>query len=119
MIWIGNPPLIGETSHGESKNVHIVMINNFNTEGNAEGQNTIPNADPNTKNTMDTIGERYIEYGESVSFPKIGFIFHKSFTNRFKGMCLVRAKQHMKGDFTNGQKSEIAHYLKEKRIIRN
>ena len=79
----------------------------------------IPNADPNTKSMTDTIGERYIEHGESVSFPKIGFVFHKSFVNRFKGMTLIRAKQKMKRVFTSGQKSEIAHYLKEKKIVRN
>ncbi len=95
------------------------MTKTHNTEGSVDEQSTIPNADPNTKSMTDTIGERYIEDGESVFFPKIGFCFHKSFANRFKGMSRIRAKQKMKRVFTSGQKSEITHYLKDKNIIRN
>lgn len=90
----------------------------YTIAGKEEEVNMIPNATPNTENTKDTNGERFVENGDNVIFPKIGFVFHKSFADRYKGMGYSQAKRKMKGWFTHREKDEIVHYLKFKGFIK-
>lgn len=106
-------------SHGEFVRNRTSMEKNCIIEGKEKGQNTILNAIRNTVSMMDTSGDRFIEQGDSVIFPRSGFCFHKSFVKRFKGMTFIRAKQKMKHQFTHAQKDDIVHYLKAKGIVKN
>jgi hypothetical protein len=68
------------------------------------------------KNVVEN-NERFIEHGNNVMFPKIGFVFHKSFVNRFKGMTFIQARRTMKNWYSHAEKDEIIHYLKKCGVI--
>lgn len=119
MNSIIEPQPIGEINHGVSANVLTNSQKNFFIVEKEEDQKMIPNVVPNTESMKDTNGERFREDGDNVIFPKIGFVFHKSFADRFRNMTFIQARRNMKNWFTHGQKDEIVHYLKAKRIVKN
>lgn len=114
-----NQQLAGETNHGENVSVPIDSKNNYNIVVNVEERKAILNVDQNTENMTVGTGERFIERGNNVIFPKIGFVFHKSFVNRFRGKCVINSKRIMKHQYTHSEKDEIVHYLKSKGIVKN
>jgi len=58
----------------------------------------------------------FIEEGQSVFFPRVGLCFHKSFSDKFKGLTFPQARRKLKKSFTHSQQDHIMHYLKQKGI---
>lgn len=110
--------LIGEANHGENVSDPTRKRNKFNIVVNVEEQNKILTATPNIESMTGGSGERFIEDKDNVIFPKIGFVFHKSFAEKYKGMIPPQARRSMKGWFTHREKDEIIHYLIQRKIIR-
>lgn len=62
--------------------------------------------------------ERYIETDSSVFFPKVGLVFHVSFSNSYRRMNIIQVRRKLKVYFTKSQQDEIIHYLRKKSSIK-
>ncbi len=58
----------------------------------------------------------YQEIGESIVFD-MGFVFHKSFLNTYRGMNTIQVRQKIKKYYTHGQQDVIIRVLKAKQVI--
>ena len=60
---------------------------------------------------------RYYVVGDSVVFPKHGFVFHRLFAEKYRNYSTINARRKLKKHYTKSQQDDIIHYLKEQKYI--
>jgi hypothetical protein len=60
---------------------------------------------------------RYYVVGNSVVFPKHGFVFNCCFAEAYRNYSIISARRRLKKHYTKSQQNDILHYLKEQKYI--
>ncbi len=63
------------------------------------------------------LNTRYYLSGNSIVFPRRGFVFHRSFGENYWNYSKISARRKLKQWYTKGQQNDILHYLQEQKYL--